>query len=139
MGLDTGNPVAAYKRLLAELLERRPSGTRQRLASAMGKNRSFVSQITNPAYAIPVPAAHLDLIFELCHFSPGEKQQFLSAYERAHPRRAASPADRSPRLSVELPDLGDETRNRRLQALVADFVTQFASLARDTDVKGRHP
>ena len=40
--------VAAYKRILADVLDRRPSGTRQRLAAALGKNRSFVSQITNP-------------------------------------------------------------------------------------------
>ena len=51
--------VAAYKRLLAAILERRPSGTRQRLAAALAKNRSFVSQITNPAYPTPIPASHL--------------------------------------------------------------------------------
>ena len=37
---------------------------------ALGKNRSFVSQITNPAYAMPIPAQHLEIIFEICHFSP---------------------------------------------------------------------
>ena len=35
-----------------------PSGTRQRLAAALGKNRSFVTQITSPAYATPIPARH---------------------------------------------------------------------------------
>ncbi len=40
--------VAAYKRMLAAIIERRPSGTRQRLATALAKNRSFVSQITRP-------------------------------------------------------------------------------------------
>mgnify|MGYP000606055132 CR=1 FL=1 len=49
--------VAAYKRMLADIIEKRPSGTRQRLAAALAKNRSFVSQITNPAYATPIPAS----------------------------------------------------------------------------------
>ena len=41
--------VSAYKRMLLGVIDRRPSGTRQRLATALAKNRSFVSQITNPA------------------------------------------------------------------------------------------
>ena len=35
--------VADYKRILAKVLDNRPSGTRQKLATALGKNRSFVS------------------------------------------------------------------------------------------------
>src|SRR4029079_8563721 len=34
--------VALYKRLLADVIDGRPSGTRQRLAAALGKNRSFI-------------------------------------------------------------------------------------------------
>ena len=68
--MNEANPVTAYKTLLASIIDRRPSGTRQRLADALAKNRSFVTQITNPAYATPVPASHLDVIFEICHFSP---------------------------------------------------------------------
>ncbi len=83
--------VAAYKRLLAALIERRPSGTRQRLATALAKNRSFVSQITNPAYPTPIPASHLDLIFEVCHFSEKDRKEFIRLYALAHrvdlPRR----------------------------------------------------
>ena len=44
--------------------DNRPSGTRQRLAGALGKNRSFVSQIANPAYPVPIPVQHLETIFE---------------------------------------------------------------------------
>ena len=72
MGLDMAEPastgetensvaVARYKGVLQQVLEARPSGTRQRIAAALGKNRSFVSQIANPAYATPIPARHLDL------------------------------------------------------------------------------
>ena len=73
------NPVAAYKQLLKEALDRRPSGMRQRLAKAIGKNRSFVSQISNPAYPTPIPAEHVDRILEVCHFAPEERAAFMKA------------------------------------------------------------
>ena len=47
--------VAVYKRIFKDVLDSRPSGMRIRLAHAMGKNRSFVSQISNPAYPVPIP------------------------------------------------------------------------------------
>ena len=78
--------VAAYKRLLQEYIDRRPSGLRLKIAKAIGKHRSFVSQIVNPAYPIPVPARHLETIFRICHLAPEEKQAFMAAYEAAHPR-----------------------------------------------------
>src|SRR5258708_38972337 len=43
--------VGDYKRILQQVLERRPAGTRQRLAERLGKNPSFLSQITNPKYS----------------------------------------------------------------------------------------
>ncbi len=55
--------IAAYKALLRRALDNRPSGTRLKLAAALGTNRSFISQITNPGYPIPIPAQHLDVIF----------------------------------------------------------------------------
>jgi hypothetical protein len=61
-------PVIEYKRILQSVLENRPSATRLRLAAVLGKNRSFISQIANPAYSVPVPYRHLDTIFEICHF-----------------------------------------------------------------------
>src|ERR1700739_2747195 len=79
--------VAAYKRIFREVLDRRPSGMRLRLAHAMGKNRSFVSQISNPAYPVPIPVQHLSTIFEVCHFPAPARAAFLAAYARAHPRR----------------------------------------------------
>src|ERR1700746_20410 len=80
-------PVAAYKSILQAVINNRPSGTRQRIASAIGKNRSFVSQITNPIYPTPIPAQHLETIFSICHFSAAERETFLQVYRRAHPGR----------------------------------------------------
>ena len=109
----------------------RPSGTRQRLAGALGKNRSFVSQIANPAYAMPIPARHLETIFEICHFSPDERRSFPRRLCAA-PIRAAcrSPQDdrRVRAHTIYLPDLGDDERNRELDRAVGDFVQRLTRL-----------
>ena len=83
--------VAQYKQILAEMLSNRPSGTRQRLATMLRKNRSFISQISNPSYATPIPARHLDIIFEVCHFSEKARRDFLNYYDQAHPGRRHGP------------------------------------------------
>jgi hypothetical protein len=70
--------IAAYKRILQDVLNRRPSGMRQRLAEALGKNRSFITQISNPAYQTPIPVQHLHRIIEICHFSAQERDQLLT-------------------------------------------------------------
>jgi hypothetical protein len=122
--------VARYKTILQHVIDNRPSGARQRLAGALGKNRSFVSQITNPAYATPIPARHLETIFEICHFSPDDRRHFLDAYSAAHPRRL--PAGREGRRlrahTIYLPDVGDEKRNHELDRMVADFVQRLTRL-----------
>ena len=135
------NLIAGYKAILRDILDRRPSGMRQRLAEALGKNRSFITQISNPAYATPIPSNHVDIIFEICHFSPEERRQFIEAYGRAHPRRPAIAAD-SHKLkphTIYLPDLGDDERTARLHTLVADFVRQVARMFESEPPKGRGP
>ena len=120
--------VSAYKILLTEIIARRPSGTRQRLAAALAKNRSFVSQITNPNYSTPIPVSHLDAIFEVCHFSASERRGFTSLYALAHPKRNLGEGSGRTALAVQLPDLGDETRNLKLHSLVSGFVRQIVKL-----------
>ncbi len=88
-----GASVAEYKGVLRRVLDNRPSGTRQRLALALGKNRSFVSQIANPSYPVPIPAQHVETIFEVCHFSLDERKSFLEAYRHAHARRKLEAGD----------------------------------------------
>jgi hypothetical protein len=133
--------VAAYKRILAAVIDRRPSGTRQRLASALGKNRSFVSQIVNPAYLTPIPANHLDVIFEICHFSAAERRQFLEAYRLAHRGRLGAPhhPHRLKAHTVYLPDLGSDDKNETLHDLVSDFVRQISRLFDEKPKRGKTP
>ena len=126
--------VAAYKRILQEVLDSRPSGMRQRLAEALGKNRSFISLISNPGYPTPIPVQHLEPIFEICHFSPRERERFLAAYRAAHPRRLQlmkEEHDRLRQLTLAVPDLGSDARNRQLDAIVTEFASKVARLLRE--------
>jgi hypothetical protein len=122
--------VAAYKLILKRVLDNRPSGMRHRLAKTLGKNRSFISQMANPAYATPAPARHLETIFELCRFSKAERTDFLAAYVRAHPRRSqlARSAPRTRKMTLLLPDLHDVVRNAIVDRMVADLVRQIELL-----------
>ncbi len=125
--------VAEYKRIFKEVLDSRPSGMRIRLAHAMGKNRSFVSQISNPAYPVPIPIQHLNKIFDLCHFPPHAKAAFLQAYARAHPRRVARLAEipRERAITLHLPDLGNSKRNGQVDALMQEFARRLAAILQD--------
>jgi hypothetical protein len=125
--------VAEYKAILRDVLDKRPSGTRQRLSAVLGKNRSFVTQITNPAYPIPIPAQHLDLIFEVCHLSPAERAAFVDAYGRAHPGKLSlvEPASGMRSLVVHVPDYADAKRNRAVDALVQDLVARVVRFVDD--------
>jgi hypothetical protein len=122
--------VARYKAILQRVMDNRPSGTRQRLAGVLGKNRSFISQITNPAYATPIPARHVETIFEICHFSAADRRAFLKAYADAHPRRlsAERPERRVRAHTIYLPDLGDDDRNHELDRTVGEFVQRLTRL-----------
>lgn len=134
-GQVTSSAVSAYKQILAQVLENRPSGTRQRLAVALAKNRSFVSQIANPAYATPIPAQHLDIIFEVCVFPHHERDAFLDAYAAAHPGRLERHRHHHHRkehrlrpVTVYLPDLENDKKNQALDKLVSDLALRIAKL-----------
>jgi len=132
---DKSASVEAYKSILRNVLDRRPSGTRQRLAIALGKNRSFISQISNPAYPVPIPAPHLEIIFEVCHFSGAEKRAFLECFARAHPLRAGvlrnGPSLRA--LRLEVVDFGDARRNREFDNLVRELARRLGRLTSHSD------
>ncbi|MEQ8347915.1 MAG: hypothetical protein RIB84_02275 [Sneathiellaceae bacterium] len=132
-GTGAADPVAAYKSLLRDLIDRRPSGTRGRIALALGKHKSFVSQITNPAYAVPVPAKHLPLIFELGHFSPEERRRFIAAYRKAHPDRSLQPADpamdAATALTIRIPAALEPRRRAELTEAIQLFAQQAIALA----------
>jgi hypothetical protein len=125
------NWVGQYKKILMRVLDTRPSGMRQRLADALGANRSFISQITNPTYPVPVPARHVELIFDVCRFPDADRRAFLDAYEKAHPGRLPKSNGPSPHLrhvTLYLPDLGDPAKNAALDKIVSETATRMAAL-----------
>jgi hypothetical protein len=130
-GGDSGEDlIKAYKAQLAAVIDRRPSGARQRIADALGKHRSFVTQMTSTAYPTPVPQRHLATIFAVCHFSAEERKRFLDAYFAAHPERRSKETEgkRMRHLSLTVFDLGDEARNREFDDAVAQFAHRISAI-----------
>ena len=133
---DRGDAVAAYKRLLQTYIDRRPSGLRLKIAEALGKHKSFVTQITNPAYKVPVPARHLETIFKICHFSAEERETFLAAYGAAHPAQSHDPPHgdkpeartQTCTLEIEIPVIEDPETRRRAEALIRDVARRVVEL-----------
>ena len=132
---DNEEAIRSYKSILAALIDRRPSGTRQRLADALGKHRSFVTQITSASYTTPLPERHVPTILSVCHFSAAEQEEFLQAYRLAHPGRLKKPEDgrRLRHLSLLVPDLGDDDRNRLFDQAVTEIAHKMAALAQSDE------
>lgn len=128
---DRATLVARYKAYLRDCIDRRPSGLRQKLARALDKHKSFVSQITNPAYPVPVPAGDLETILEVCHLSPEERRQFLALYDAAHPREAPRRGVRAAahRIHIDLPAFPDVATALEVEGLIRDFAARVIRLA----------
>ncbi len=129
-GTAAEEAIRGYKTILSAIIDQRPSGMRQRLADALGKHRSFVTQICSPAYSIPIPSKHLPQIFSVCHFSAAERDHFLDAYHAAHPGKTPGPGDlrKTRHLSLTVPDLGDDKQNAALDRAVNDFIQRISSI-----------
>ena len=133
---DTGQAVGAYKSLLKTFLERRPSGTRQRIAEALGTHKSFVSQITNPNYRVPLPAQHVASIMKICHFSAEERRAFLAAYRKAHPQQAVFPEEVAAGrrvLQIEIPGFDDPKRQAEVAEAIEELARRLIALARNDE------
>jgi len=126
--------IAAYKRILRECIDQRPSGMRRKIAEVLGTHKSFISQLTNPADPTPLPARHIDAIADVCHLSPEEVRRFLAAYRKAHPEQdqEAGGHHRHYRtLHIQIPVLDDPVRQQRLEALIKDNVRRLCDLLHD--------
>ena len=129
-GLETH--IRAYKDVLSKVLETRPSGARQRLADALGKHRSFITQITSASYSTPIPQKHIATIFAVCHFSPPERDAFMLAYRKAHRGKLdiGDPAQRTRHLTLLVPELGDTKQNAAFDKAVTEFIGKMSGLMR---------
>ena len=116
-------PVRRYKLLLQTFLKRRGSGSRQVIAEALGNTRSFVTQITSPAYDLAIPAQHVLRIVELARLDPDERRMFLDAYIEAHPERGPeilgpSTSEGGRTIVIEVPALSNATAQRHLEQAI---------------------
>jgi hypothetical protein len=138
-GNSPGDPIAEYKTLLRLYIDRRPSGTRQKLAEAFGTHKSFISQVTNPTYRVPLPAQHIPALFRVCHFSPEEQRMFMEVYARAHPGQYAAIEElahfENDVLCIPLPAFTDPERRREVEQLIRDFAGRVISLVQETKKK----
>ena len=80
---------------------------------------------------MPIPAPHLDIIFEISHFSPADKRSFLESFDFAHPNRAKHSRETAGLrpLKIEVFDFGDAKRNRAFDELIRDTARRFARIA----------
>ena len=138
--------IAAYKTTLRRLIDQRPSGIRRKIAEVTGTHKSFISQITNPSDATPLPARHIDTIFAVCHLSPEEQQAFLKEYHSAHPAHSAhsvhpghaghaghaeprnAPQRNTRTLHLQVPVMQNERKQKALESLIRDTVRRLCEL-----------
>ena len=126
--------ISEYKRLLRDVIERRPSGLRLKISEALGTHKSFVSLITNPNDPTPVPSRHIPTLLSLCQFQPAEEATFLAAYQAAHktkgqrrsPRSRAGTSDRV--VEIRVPSFSDSRKQKEFEAMLRQFAQSVANL-----------
>lgn len=127
--------ITEYKALLRSYLDRRPSGTRQKLAEAFGTHKSFISQIINPSYRVPLPAQHIPALFRVCHLSPEEQRAFLDVYARAHPGQFAAMEElatfEEDVLRIPIPKFSDPVQRKQVEQLIKGYAERIISIFQD--------
>ncbi|MGL4610317.1 MAG: hypothetical protein ACRCYY_11685 [Trueperaceae bacterium] len=122
--------ITAYKKILREYLDQRPSGVRQKIAQVLGTHKSFVSLISNPNDQTPIPTRHVEAIMDVCHLSESERANFLLAYNIAHPDQLST-LDK-PRhyktLHIQVPVLQSPAKQEALELLLQDTVRRLYNL-----------
>lgn len=133
-------PVRRYKLLLQTFLNRRGSGSRQAIAEALGNTRSFVTQMTSPAYDLAIPAQHVRRLIELARLDADERRMFIDAYIEAHPERARdildpASSDGARALTISVPVLRDARAQYHLEQAIervaAELVATFLAMEKD--------
>jgi hypothetical protein len=131
--------IAEYKALLRTYLDRRPSGTRQKLAEAYGTPNSYISQIINPSYRVPLPAQHIPALFRVCHLSPEEQRAFLDVYARAHPGQFAAMEElasfEEDVLRIPMPKFSDPAQRKQVEQLIKGYAERIVAIFQDGEKK----
>ena len=130
--LQIENLVSDYKTFLAEIIAKRPSGVKRRLAAALSTNPSFISQITSPNYRTPIPFPHLPILINVLHMAAQEKKEFLRLYHLAHPlglsEGYADEETDEDKLVIRLPRFKDKRTAREVRILIEQFANRIIAL-----------
>ncbi len=136
---EAHDAIAEYKALLRAYIDRRPSGTRQKLAEAFGTHKSFISQITNPNYRVPLPAQHIPALFKVCRLNAQEQRAFLEVYARAHPGQYGAIEDlallEKDVVRIPLPEFEDPALRQQVEHLIKDFAERVVTLVKEAEKK----
>ena len=128
-----------YKVMLRELVNRRPSGTRLRIAKSTGTHKSFISQILNPNYRVPLPVQHVPTLMRVCVFSLEEKKRFLNLYALAHPDQAGrlfGERHRTPdRVVIAVPEFADPEIRKQVEDTIEAAAENIIALAQALEGK----
>lgn len=128
-----------YKIMLRELVDRRPSGTRLRIAKSTGTHKSFISQILNPNYRVPLPVQHVPTLMRVCVFSLEEKERFLNLYARAHPDqtgRLFGERRRIPdKIVIAVPEFADPEIRKQVEDTIESAAENIIALAQALECK----
>lgn len=126
------NPISEYKTILREYINKRPSGLRGKIALVLGTHKSFISQITNPSDSTAIPIRHVEAIMDACHLTEEERQNFLAAYNTAHPDTSIDANSKLEEnyktLHIRVPVLEDEKKQEAAELLVKDTVRRIFNL-----------
>ena len=137
---DERLPVRRYKLLLQAFLKRRGPGGRQAIAETLGYTRSFVTQITSPAYDLAIPPQHVRTIVALAELQPDEERAFLDAYIAAHPERASEVLGRPAggrTLTVSVPVLSSPRAQQRLEQMIERFAADLGAAMAESEADHR--
>lgn len=125
--------IRAYKDKLRRYLEIRPSGLRKKISDEIGTNRSFVSQITNPRYSVPIPSHYIHKIMDICHLSAVERSEFISAYLAAHPGQAElignQSISESDKFKIDLSAVSDMQQREIIKHTLKNMAETLIALA----------
>lgn len=134
---QANDAITEYKALLRGYIDRRPSGTRQKLAEAFGTHKSFISQVINQSYRVPLPAQHIPALFRVCHLSPEEQRIFLDVYARAHPGQFAAMEElasfEEDVLRIPMPEFSDPAQREQVEQLIKSYAERIISVFRESD------
>ena len=128
-----------YKFMLKELIDRRPSGTRLRIAKSTGTHKSFISQILNSNYRVPLPVQHVPTLMRVCVFSLEEKERFLNLYARAHPDQADRLFGEKHRIPdqivIAIPEFADPEIRKQVEDTIEAAAENIIALAQALESK----